>query len=227
MNHRNVHHRERTDGETGRTFEMDRLYASTDQFRRRIIDVLLNNDKLPYLDYRTALQQILESSTDGGYSRKDAIAPPAKWLKTVHDNIASRLCPKRPEFVRCYPALGTAMDRYHGADIVIAYDDPVAGTVTVTVDLTTNPHKLEYKADVIITPRAVYSHDTHGVPAIEAPFGDDPAGDARFMKGISDVICSVLHEKAEEATYAKPRPAFDDSDDDGPTYGRSLARSMR
>lgn len=67
--------------------------------------------------------------------------------RQLRDGVAQELGVRSSE-VAMYPGVGTPLDRFHGIDGWFEWQG-----IVVTVDVTMNPHKDEYKARVIVSGR--------------------------------------------------------------------------
>lgn len=54
------------------------------------------------------------------------------------------------EQIRFYTAVGSSLDRFHGVDAFFEYNTSDGKSVRVTIDVTINPNKDRYKADVVL-----------------------------------------------------------------------------
>jgi len=84
-------------------------------------------------------QQRIQDSTD----------PRKPFPNDVHATIAKKLgvdC----EQVHFYTAVGSYLDKKHGVDAFFELDVGDGNVVRTTLDITQNPHKHDYKADVIL-----------------------------------------------------------------------------
>jgi hypothetical protein len=109
--------------------------------------------ELKYRPYKTAVE-IAKRVQRGSSDSESAISPSdpeTPFANNLHATIAENLNLDNYEHLGYYSALGTELDRFHGVDAffelrVVGRRDPLR----VTVDLTFNPHKDEYKADIIL-----------------------------------------------------------------------------
>lgn len=91
-----------------------------------------------YLPYQKALTLVKESQS------WDPTDPPTRALNDLHYLLAEVLEVELGE-VKVYSAVGSPLDYFHGVDLFLEF-----GEVTITVDLTANPKKIEHRADFII-----------------------------------------------------------------------------
>lgn len=56
--------------------------------------------------------------------------------------------------VKLYTALRSPLDRFHGVDCFVEYNNKIA-----TIDLTVNPHKDSYKADFVLSENDTYDEE--------------------------------------------------------------------
>lgn len=80
----------------------------------------------------------------------DPSDPEAKFANDLHATIAEKLGLEDYTKLSFYNALGTSLDYYHGVDAFFKYKDKEGNTHRITLDLTKNPNKDDYKADVIL-----------------------------------------------------------------------------
>ena len=109
-------------------------------------------DELSYKPYKTAMDVARKTqaylSSDSKYSPSD---PEPRFANDLHATIAEKLGVDNYDDLRYYTALGTELDRFHGVDAFFELD--IQGStepIIVTLDLTLNPDKDEYKADTIL-----------------------------------------------------------------------------
>lgn len=203
-------------GETGRTFEEDRLYPFGDP-RLRAVKAARATD-VPYRQYRDAIHECLNGATATAYDpEKEAWDPPTKWTSDVHYRLADRLGLKNWKELQFQPTLGTSADRHHGIDLIIALDTPM-GRKIVTVDFTLQPAKESYKADVIVTATGVYPNPARypDLQAVEIPDmdGDEQGIELERREAVADTLFLALQRTRIERT---DRPHA------GPVRGRQFA----
>ncbi len=109
--------------------------------------------KISYLPYRSAMalvRQTQPGTSDSNYKFGPS-DPEPYFANDLHASIAELLELDNYDQLRYYTAVGSELDRYHGVDAFFDYflEDP-DHSVTITLDLTLNPHKEEYKADVVL-----------------------------------------------------------------------------
>ena len=81
--------------------------------------------------------------------KNDPTDPDRPFANDLHATIAEEITPEDYSRLRLYTAIDSALDLKFGVDAFVELDKE-EGTVSVTLDATTNPNKDEYKADVII-----------------------------------------------------------------------------
>ncbi len=94
---------------------------------------------VPYLDYGAAFQYAREHQPEG----TDPTDPKNEFAADVMVRVEKILDADDGE-VSFYTAVGTPLDRYHGIDGWFEYRGNI-----VTIDITTNPNKETYKADIV------------------------------------------------------------------------------
>jgi len=126
-------------GYTGRLFEYD--------FCGPVVDSIVDTPQ--YRSWRKALSEVVCVFT------QDAEANPCQWDVSDPDGlcsdlfyyVATALGVETMAELSVYPAFGTSFDYHHGIDLFFEFKECLC-----TVDLTINPNKDEYKADVVVTP---------------------------------------------------------------------------
>ena len=98
-----------------------------------------------YLTYESSLAVV--KATQGENNPTD---PDRPFANDLHATVAQELSPEDYSCVRFYTAIGSPLDFYHGVDGVIEFSLPDGSAFVVTIDITTNPEKLEYKADIVV-----------------------------------------------------------------------------
>ena len=100
-----------------------------------------------YVKYEPALDLVRK------YGKQDPLNPAKPFSKELRQAVIEELgleTTEEMDRVRFYSAVGTPADRFHGVDGWIEYDTPDGRRLVVTVDVTKNPNKESWKADVII-----------------------------------------------------------------------------
>lgn len=124
---------------TGRLFEFD--------FCGKVVDC--HKSGAEYQPWYRSMNQIV-----GRFSR-GAEENPAQWdindpyglCSDLFYYIAVALKVDNMQQLEVFPAFGTAFDIYHGVDLFFRYQGRIC-----TIDLSCNPYKDTYKADVMICP---------------------------------------------------------------------------
>lgn len=98
-----------------------------------------------YKPYREAL---IEAANNQPWDPKD---PGCKVANNLHAQVAIALELEDWGRLELFTAVGTALDRFHGIDGFFVLDRKHF----VTLDVTMNPHKDEYKADVVLNPELI------------------------------------------------------------------------
>lgn len=109
-------------------------------------DMEMNNPD-EYQRYDDAMNFVRENQ------KGDPTDPSAWFANDLHATVAEKIGLKDYSRLKFYTAVGSKLDQFHGIDAVIELqldeEDPTA-VAQVTLDLTMNPNKTDYKADVII-----------------------------------------------------------------------------
>ena len=98
--------------------------------------------KPSYRPYKSAMRQVM-SPLEGW----DPTNPATRIANDFHASVCEEMGEEDYSQVRMYPCIGTSMDFYHGVDFVMRYRNNI-----VTFDMTLNPDKEEYKADIVFNP---------------------------------------------------------------------------
>ncbi|XOU94130.1 MAG: hypothetical protein ACNFW9_04765 [Candidatus Kerfeldbacteria bacterium] len=84
----------------------------------------------------------------------DPTDPHAWFAYDLHATIADELGLEDYSQLKYYTAVGSSLDQYHSIDCFFEFQvDPENNPkdiVRVTIDLTTNPNKMDYRADMVI-----------------------------------------------------------------------------
>lgn len=96
-----------------------------------------------YVPFRKALW-LVETHQPEGWNPSE---PSTRAARDLHCQVAIALDLEDFAELSLFTALHSPLDLFHGTDGVIEWRGKV-----VTVDLTTNPHKDSYKADIILHP---------------------------------------------------------------------------
>ncbi len=87
------------------------------------------------------------------YTNEDPTNPKKPFARELRQAVIEQLGIESVEAmdrVKFYSAVGTHADVFEGVDAWMEYIDEEVGPVVVTLDITINPNKDEWKADVII-----------------------------------------------------------------------------
>lgn len=94
-----------------------------------------------YMTYNRSLEYAKE------HQEWDPSDPETPKANDLHALVAIALNLEDWSNLKFYNAVDTPMDYFHGVDCFFEFDGEI-----VTIDLTVNPHKREYKADLIVHP---------------------------------------------------------------------------
>lgn len=110
-------------------------------------EVLGSPEKIPnpeeYIPFKQALEIVR------GLQLSEPSDPESRFPNEVHATLADILQLEDYRQVEYYTALGSPLDRFHGIDAFFEIETG-RGRVTITLDITQNPHKKDYKADIVI-----------------------------------------------------------------------------
>jgi len=122
-------------GYTGHQME-EELFGSTER------ETLEREKK--YLSFNRALQLARELQPF------DPTDPDPRFASDLHATVADKLGLSVEQYhkLRFYTAIGTELDFFHGRDAWLEFDSGSGKQIT-TLDVTINPNKDEYKADII------------------------------------------------------------------------------
>ncbi len=201
-------------------FEEERLFPPNDP---RLKEIQRQKQRgIDYLKYHDAVAQVLNNPV--GYQKSETHDPPSAWLNDVHFRMTQLLGLKDWSCLKVYSALGTALDQYHGVDLLVRYTEPETGRmVDITVDFTLNTKKDSYKADVIV-------NDLGAIPNARYPFvaaqqiedmeygnaEDDRYIESQRRDGIARAVVDILREKLFAKVPAQHKRI---------EYGRGLVRN--
>ncbi|MBI2474887.1 hypothetical protein HYV69_00455 [Candidatus Uhrbacteria bacterium] len=121
------------------------------------------------------------------YTREDPTNPKKPFARELRQAVIEQLGIETVEDmdrVKFYSAVGTHADILEGVDAWIEYTDDDAGRVVVTLDITKNPNKDSWKADVII-PEVADESDEDGLVEDAEKFGEMVV--EKLQKKISDI----------------------------------------
>lgn len=100
-----------------------------------------------YLTFKQAVDLVKETNFQ---PFKDPTNPHEKpFPHDVHATLIDLLSLDSYEQVRFYTAVGSYLDKKHGIDAFYELDLGEGESVRATLDMTQNPHKHDYKADVV------------------------------------------------------------------------------
>ena len=161
-------------GSTGRTIEQDYLKNIKPE---KIKDY--PNPKL-YVPYRKAIE-ICKAAQPW----ENPSAPESFFLKDLHEEITRKSKLEDKNKLKIYTAIGSHLDYLHGIDFFVEEVLPNGKVIRVTGDLTENPNKDEYKADLIFL--VPYGALDPALPADKKEYGY-MIGDfaQKFIKEIND-----------------------------------------
>lgn len=154
-----------TVGYTGTELELDTFgkFKATADFKAALKEVKREGD---YAPYEKMLRLIRE------YDPVDPTNPDKEFAKELRMAVIEELGLDDEEWdnIKYHSAVGTILDKMHGVDAFIEYVDPKSDTVvvTVTMDITKNPNKDTYKADVIINEEIAEPEDDNFLDQVEA-----------------------------------------------------------
>ncbi|MCR4279667.1 MAG: hypothetical protein NUV78_02955 [Candidatus Zambryskibacteria bacterium] len=91
----------------------------------------------------------------------DPSDPEPKFANDLHASVALALKLDDWSRLKLYTAVGSPLDYYHGVDCFFEFEGLI-----VTIDVTVNPNKLEYKADLVLNVSDLETALIVGPPAI-------------------------------------------------------------
>lgn len=98
-----------------------------------------------YVTYAASLEIVRLTQGDN-----DPTDPARPFANDLHATVAEELSPDDYSRIRFLTAIGSPLDRWHGVDGLFEFESEDGTATITTIDLTTNPEKDVYKADVII-----------------------------------------------------------------------------
>jgi len=144
-----------------------------------------------YMSYRAAMQEVkdIQNNPENGMDPAD---PEKEFANDLHASIAQEITPDDYSKLRFYTAVETALDHFHGVDAFFEVDLDNGKTAIITLDVTTNPNKLSYKADVILH-----------VPSDGVDRKVDPEEYGLVLKkSIKEVMGVIKYKTRERGAYA-------------------------
>jgi len=121
---------------TGRLWEYDFCGKVVDWFK----------ESIKYKSWRVCVNEITQAFSKNENPHWD-VSDPNGICSDLFYYVAKALKVECMCDLKCFPAFGTSFDIFHGVDLFFVYQDRI-----VTVDLTINNNKDQYKANVLITP---------------------------------------------------------------------------
>ena len=133
-------------GITGKIVEQE-VFGNPAEFMKKKRKIDMGHDQ--YLPFREAMHDVktIQDNPENGIDPTD---PEKEFANDLHASIAQELTPDDYTMLRFYTAVETVLDHFHGVDGFFEFDLEDDRTAIVTMDVTTNPNKLVYKADVIL-----------------------------------------------------------------------------
>lgn len=124
---------------TGKLFEYD--------FCGNVVDFW--NEALTYIPWRKAVKYIKATFSENVDSNPYSwdVSDPDGICSDLFYYVAEALQVQHMTDLKVYPAFGSPLDVFHGVDLFFEYCGKIC-----TVDLTINPNKDNYKANVIVNP---------------------------------------------------------------------------
>jgi len=101
------------------------------------------------MPYRKAMDVVKQSQPG------NPADPSSPAMNDFHALVCEELGAKDYSLVKCFTAVGSPLDIFHGVDSFVELD----GGAVVTIDLTTNSKKDVHKADIILHEQDVYDRD--------------------------------------------------------------------
>jgi hypothetical protein len=96
-----------------------------------------------YLPRKEAMDLILETALP--------LKPKQPFIVGLRDKIVQKLGVEDPKSVRVFSAVKTPLDIYHGVDAFVRYTPTQGKPIDVTLDITEQSSKENFKADVVLT----------------------------------------------------------------------------
>lgn len=112
------------------------------------------------------------------YGKEDPLNPKKPFAHELRQQVIEGLdlqTTEEMDRVKFYSAVETAADVFHGIDGWIEYESPEMGRIVVTIDVTKNPNKDSWKADVMI-------------PEVADPEEDEE----KFMEGVEAAAQDIV-----------------------------------
>ncbi len=100
-----------------------------------------------YIRFRSALALAKQFPA---YDPTNPDKPFARDLRIALQDLLKLETPRDMDRIRFYTASGTPLDKLHGVDAFVEYEDEEGNILRATFDLTANPQKQGYKSDIIV-----------------------------------------------------------------------------
>ena len=99
---------------------------------------------LDYLPFRQAIEQVKNMQPG------DPTDPTPRFSNDLHCTVAEFCGIEDYSKLSLYTAVGSSLDHFHGVDAFFELNGGFGGVIRVTIDVTKNPHKDAYKADIVL-----------------------------------------------------------------------------
>lgn len=146
-------------GYTGKIFEEDFVGSikKSPDYQKALFELKEKTKKGDYVGYNDALELAKK------FQPWDPANPNKNFARDLRIEIIDQLGLEREEDmdrVKFYTSVGSPLDVFHGIDAFLEYTDKEGKTHRVTFDLSMNPAKEEYKADLIVKELADPEHES-------------------------------------------------------------------
>ena len=108
------------------------------------------------VDFKSEIDKV--KSTQGCIGKWNPKSPSTETSSVLFGYVISNLEDNRRDDLRFYSALGTSLDVHYGIDCFFLLKNRDYDSI-FSIDLTTNPRKVESKADVVIHPEDFQNED--------------------------------------------------------------------
>lgn len=146
-------------GYTGKIFEEDFVGSvkKDENYKKALLELKEKTKKGEYLRFEDALELAKK------FQPWDPTNPTKNFARDIRLEVIDQLGLEKEEDmdkVKFYTSVGSPLDVFHGIDAFLEYTDKEGKTHRVTFDLSMNPAKEEYKADLIVKELADPEHES-------------------------------------------------------------------
>jgi len=170
-------------GYTGNLTERE-LLRGVDSAKEKIKISPLEN----YMSFQEAMSLVKKMQP-----YEDPSDPEPRFANDLHATIADKLGLEDYKNLHFYTAVGSHLDKWHGVDAFVEMKVDKFRSITVTLDVTTNPNKGDdYKADVVfLMPRE----------GLDPKISDDKARYQDTIEDVSGKIVDIIRSRIKDLKH--------------------------